>query len=42
MHYFKHDMVVVRKCTILGVAAALSALFGVQLGGESPLHGALS
>lgn len=34
MHYFKHDMVMVRKCTIIGMAAGLSAFFGVQLGGK--------
>lgn len=34
MNYFKHDMVMVRKCTIIGMAAGLSAFFGVQLGGK--------
>ena len=34
MHYFKHDIVMVRKCTIIGMAAGLSAFFGVQLGGK--------
>lgn len=34
MHYFKHDTVMVRKCTIIGMSAGLSAFFGVQLGGE--------
>ena len=34
MTYFKHDMVMVRKCTIIGMSAGLSAFFGVQLGGE--------
>ena len=34
MNYFKHDMVMVRKCTIIGMSAGLSAFFGVQLGGE--------
>ncbi|CAM9371506.1 unnamed protein product [Ectocarpus sp. 6 AP-2014] len=33
MHYFNHDMVMVRKCTIIGMSAGLSAFFGVQLGG---------
>ncbi|CAM9352397.1 unnamed protein product, partial [Hapterophycus canaliculatus] len=33
MHYFKHDIVMVRKCTIIGMSAGLSAFFGVQLGG---------
>lgn len=34
MHYFMHDPVMVRKCTIIGMSAGLSAFFGVQLGGE--------
>ena len=34
MYYFKHDMVMVRKCTIIGMSAGLSAFFGVQLGGK--------
>lgn len=34
MRYFKHDIVMVRKCTIIGMSAGLSAFFGVQLGGE--------
>ncbi|CAN0449866.1 unnamed protein product, partial [Scytosiphon promiscuus] len=34
MHYFKHDVAMARKCTIIGMSAGLSALFGVQLGGE--------
>lgn len=34
MVFFKHDMVMVRKCTIVGMSAGLSAFFGVQLGGE--------
>ncbi|CAN0122704.1 unnamed protein product, partial [Hapterophycus canaliculatus] len=33
MQFFKHDMVMVRKCTIIGMSAGLSAFFGVQLGG---------
>ncbi|CAM9780961.1 unnamed protein product [Pylaiella littoralis] len=33
MKYFKHDIVMVRKCTIIGMCAGLSAFFGVQLGG---------
>lgn len=37
LHLFKHDMVMVRKCTIIGMAAGLSAFFGVQLGGESSI-----
>lgn len=39
MHYFKHDIVMVRKCTIIGMSAGLSAFFGVQLGGKSPVSG---
>lgn len=35
MHYFKHDVAMARKCTIIGMSAGLSALFGVQLGGKS-------
>lgn len=35
MKYFKHDPVMVRKCTIIGMSAGLSAFFGVQLGGET-------
>ena len=34
MHYFKHDIVMVQKCTIIGMSAGLSAFFGVQFGGE--------
>ena len=34
MVFFKHDMVMVRKCTIIGMSAGLSAFFGVQLGGK--------
>lgn len=34
MHIFKHEMPMVRKCTIIGMSAGLSAFFGVQLGGE--------
>lgn len=34
IHYFKHDIEMVRKCTIIGMSAGLSALFGVQLGGK--------
>lgn len=34
MNYFKHDMVMVQRCTIIGMSAGLSAFFGVQLGGE--------
>lgn len=34
MNYFKHDMAMVRKCTIIGMSAGLSAFFGVQLGGK--------
>lgn len=37
MQFFKHDMVMVRKCTIIGMSAGLSAFFGVQLGGECSL-----
>ncbi|CAN0041542.1 unnamed protein product, partial [Sphacelaria rigidula] len=33
MKYFDHDPVMVRKCTIIGMSAGLSAFFGVQLGG---------
>lgn len=36
INYFKHDMVMVRRCTIMGMSAGLSALFGVQLGGKVP------
>ncbi|CAM9358607.1 unnamed protein product [Ectocarpus sp. 13 AM-2016] len=40
MYYFRHDIVMVRKCTIIGMSAGLSAFFGVQLGGEgaNPLY----
>lgn len=31
---FKYDIIMVQKCTIIGMSAGLSALFGVQLGGE--------
>lgn len=34
MNCFGHDMVMVRKCTIIGMGAGLSAFFGVQFGGE--------
>lgn len=34
MIFFKHDVVMVRKCTIIGMSAGLSAFFGVQLGGK--------
>lgn len=34
INHFKHDMVLVRKCTIIGMSAGLSAFFGVQLGGK--------
>lgn len=34
MYYFKHDVVMVRKSSIIGMSAALSAFFGAQLGGE--------
>lgn len=36
--YFKHDVAMVRKCTIIGMSAGLSALFGVQLGGKRTCH----
>ena len=35
MNFFKHDVVMVQKCTIIGMSAGLGALFGVQLGGKS-------
>ncbi|CAM9537552.1 unnamed protein product [Ascophyllum nodosum] len=34
MNFFKHDIVMVQKCTIIGMSAGLGALFGVQLGGS--------
>lgn len=36
MNYFKHDIIMVQKCTIIGMSAGLSAFFGVQLGGGCP------
>lgn len=38
MHYFQHDVAMTRKCTIIGMSAGLSALFGVQLGGKCLCH----
>lgn len=35
INYFKHDIQMTRICTIIGMSAGLSALFGVQLGGET-------
>lgn len=34
MRYFKHDIVMVRKCTLISMCAGLSAFFGVLLGGK--------